>query len=414
MDIRDSAFSVLMRSVSEFRLIVFVVLIGSIVPAASVRAQAVQWEQLPGPPGGVVYSLHSLPEGRSAARVEGRVFFSEDDAHTWRDITPPTPAVATLAASDDGVLFASDWYETTLGGAQRGIFRSNDYGATWESMQVDASVAWVYSFHGGHNGAVFAGTDRGLFRSADQGETWMRMEVVPEHRLDAVATNDEGDVVALDENMIYLSEDGGNTWGLPVLVPDSIYITNIAIRGDMSIYGWNSTANALYHSTDKGQIWTVFKPNENISGANSAISCGEEEDYFSAGRNLFQSSDAGKTWSNVELPFGEILSCTGSQEGEFLIGTERGVFRRDGESWLNSSRGIEHTIIDVLRKGRENLLYAGGFFGELWRSDDGGQSWKLLSNEIGKYGLTDIAVSQLNENVLAVVSGGSSFRSIDG
>ncbi|WP_456427183.1 T9SS type A sorting domain-containing protein [Rhodocaloribacter sp.] len=391
-------------------------LVAGLIALGSSRAgaQDLAWEQLPGPPGGGVYALHRLPEGRFVARVDGRVFRSDDDGRSWHDVSPPTPDVATLTADADGVLFASDWFENSVARAQRGVFRSTDGGATWTPLQIDPSVAWVYTFLGGSNGYVFAATDQGLFRSNDQGQTWSRIEALAATRLDAVATNAIGAVAVLEEHKIYLSEDDGATWHAPISPPEDPAITRIAVRGDLTLYGWSASVGLLHRSTDGGLTWMTFDPGVEAGNALLIASCGKSEDYYATSFKTYRTDDLGATWEEVAIPFLHIISCARTEKGELLVGTGRGVYRQAGADWEVSSQGMTMSFVNSLIEGPDGELYAGGYFGDLWRSDDGGQTWALRSSDIGEIILHNVSVSPLEKDILAAVVSGEGFRSMDG
>lgn len=52
-----------------------------------------------------------------------------------------------------------------------GVFRSSNYGVTWDSSNSGLLEKNIYSITA-HGNYIFAGTDSGLFRSSDNGNTW--------------------------------------------------------------------------------------------------------------------------------------------------------------------------------------------------------------------------------------------------
>lgn len=107
-------------------------------------------------------------QGRTQ-NVSGNLFIE------WTPSTLPTPGFSAMARSvnllGDSLIFA---------GSGRQIFRSTNYGSTWQSLYFpgDTITAMVLN----HRKHIFVGTVDGILRSTDTGETWVRLDEGLNHK----------------------------------------------------------------------------------------------------------------------------------------------------------------------------------------------------------------------------------------
>lgn len=155
----------------------------------------------------------------------------------------------------------------------------------------------------------------------------------------------------------------------------------------------------------------------------------------SIGDGLYKSMDGGKSWSNIGFKNSERISdviVNPDNSDEIYVGVlgalwsdseERGVYKSSdgGESWdkilyINSSTGSADLTLDP---NNSNVIYAsmwefrrgpwffesGGDSSALYKSSDGGESWKKIHNGFpeGKLGRLAVAVAKTNSNILYTV-----------
>ena len=155
----------------------------------------------------------------------------------------------------------------------------------------------------------------------------------------------------------------------------------------------------------------------------------------SIGDGLYKSIDGGKSWSNIGFKNSERISdviVNPDNSNEVYVGVlgalwsdseERGVFKSSdgGETWknilyVNESTGSADLTIDP---NNPNIIYAsmwefrrgpwffesGGESSALYKSVDGGESWAKIHNGFpeGKLGRLAIAVAKTDSNILYTV-----------
>lgn len=219
--------------------------------------------------------------------------------------------------------------------------------------------------------------------------------------------------------------------------------------------------SGLWKSIDNGIHWfSVFESGGSGSVGAVAISRSHSDIVWlgtgeSTGRNsvgigdgVYKSEDGGKTWKNMGLkdsrhidrilidPFNPDIVYVGAMGHLWGPNTERGVFKTTdgGKTWKKTLYIDDYTGIADMAMDPSNsrILYAatyyyvrlpynfisGGPSSALYKSTDGGETWKRLSNGLpeGLNGRIGVAVSRSNPNVVYTLienKNGGIFRSED-
>ena len=244
----------------------------------------------------------------------------------------------------------------------------------------------------------------------------------------------------------------------------SLQWSNISIpRGGRSIgvagsdarpneYYFGATGGGLWKSTDGGQNWrpvTDGKINSASVGAVAVCQANPDVVYIGTGETqlrgnvqqgdgVYRSTDAGMTWTHVGLKEVQNISrirvhpdnCDVAWVGGFgvhsMANPERGVFKTTdgGQSWrktlFKSDRaGIADLVVDpnnpdvlfaaVWEAWRKSWgMSSGGEDSGLWKSTDGGETWQDITSTLGlepagPIGKIGVAVSGANSNRIWVL-----------
>lgn len=263
----------------------------------------------------------------------------------WRAIGPALPegrASAITGSPTNALLY----YAGTAGG---GAWKTIDGGASWQNISDSIGVASVGAIAVGpaDERVVWLGAgetnprndvipETGLFRSANGGRTWTKLAFdAPDiSRIVLDPANPKHVVVAAlgdpfaagDARGVYVSEDGGATF------TKTLYLSTRSGAADLAADPQNP--NVLFAA-----MWHMQrKPWAMTSGGG-------------ADDGLYRSADGGRTWKQV----------TGS-------GFPAGPLGRIGVAFAPSN----HNRVYALVESRQGVL---------WRSDDGGGAWKLVSKD---------------------------------
>ncbi|MGQ0792050.1 MAG: WD40/YVTN/BNR-like repeat-containing protein [Nitrosopumilaceae archaeon] len=208
----------------------------------------------------------------------------------------------------------------------------------------------------------------------------------------------------------YHSHDGAPPFKVDIVRADYMAF-NAPTTAGIPLYASGHPASGgntgLMKSINGGQSWeSVSKVLEppvdfhamSVSKSDPNIIIG----FDSAGRGLFKTVDAGKTWETLQYPdYISALTISPIDSQLVFTGTEKGIFQSsDGaKSWilLDEYKGI--TIL-ALTFDENATLYASNQFG-LSRSSDLGKSWENLSDP----GLTITSIVVDAQNKIIYVAG---------
>ncbi|MGH8210052.1 MAG: WD40/YVTN/BNR-like repeat-containing protein, partial [Steroidobacteraceae bacterium] len=264
--------------------------------------------------------------------------------------------------------------QAVFAGAEGGLFRSEDCGAHWHRVDcaLNPYTVWRVVADAKNPDIMYAGTGSpsraAFFRSNDAGRRWektplempakcagvsrprmLTLEIDPDDPLDVWAGVEEGG--------LFRSRDGGDSWQrIDDSGPGSVH--NSDVHSVVILPGAPKTivvmvVNALYSSNDDGETWTEMSPRERWGL------------YYS--RVL-----ARKPGSDHELFMG-IGDGTPGTTSLFLRSTDRGA------TWLNAPFPVQpNSCLWAIgtHAADPNLLLAGTKYGHLFRSLDGGFSWR--------------------------------------
>jgi photosystem II stability/assembly factor-like uncharacterized protein len=123
-----------------------------------------------------------------AGSDDGLIHLSRDDGQTWEDVTPPAmPEWGTvndieLSTHAPGRAFVPV-HRYRLDDFRPYVFRTDDYGATWELLTDGANgipadhFVRAVSEDPDRRGLLYAGTEFGLYASFDDGATWQSLQL---------------------------------------------------------------------------------------------------------------------------------------------------------------------------------------------------------------------------------------------
>ena len=238
-------------------------------------------------------------------------------------------------------------------------------------------------------------------------------------------------------------------------------LTASGIAGDPTTYYFGATGGGVWKSTDGAMTWTPIFDKQDVSSIGSlAVSASDPNIVYvgtgeacirgniSHGDGVYKSLDGGKTWKNVGLkdtraigrvvvnPTNPDIVYVAALGHPFGPNEERGIFRTNdgGKTWQKVLYKDENTGgIDVaFDPHNSNILYAslwqarrtpwglasGGPGSGIYRSNDGGSTWKQLQEHglpKAPYGRIGLSVAANSDRVYALIEAaeGGIYRSDD-
>lgn len=323
--------------------------------------------------------------------------------------TDADPSLYYAGAADGGV-----WKSENAGQSWQPVFDSQDVQSIG-AIAIDPSnknVVWVGTGEGAPRNDVTPGD--GVYRSADGGKTWHHVLTLP-HTLiakilvdprtpDTVLVGVLGDPFAASPDRgMYRSADGGKTW------KKTLYVDAITGVSDMD-------AAAKNPGVVFAGMWTYRRT-------------GWSSNSGSAQGGLYKSADFGNTWHRLSgnglpaAPTGRIgiaISPSNPQRVYALIESKQGLLWRSedgGSSWRMAS---SDTLIDERPFYYTHIFVDPTNENHLWTlsvhvaaSSDGGKTWKVGARFVhgDNHGMW---ISQDAKRIIEANDGGPSFSFDDG
>jgi photosystem II stability/assembly factor-like uncharacterized protein len=304
------------------------------------------------------------------------VMMSPDDGESW------TRASVRHGMHSDCIVKALSCDPHQAGvvyaGTDMGLYRSDDAGTAWRLLDTPMSGAMVWSVAVDpvDPSVIFAGTGTpskaGIYRSTDALKTWEQLAVdiaadcpnvgTPRPTGIAIDPTDHRQVwIGLEVDGFRHSADGGETW----TKPDG-QIRNQDVHNVLVVAGPPKTVfivvnDDVWRSTDDGKTWQPARAREVFPWhypRGIAVKPDDPKTVFltlgdtTPGRigTVMRSRDAGATWHSLGLPV-----------------------QPNSAVWTVS-----------IPASAPDMVFAASRYGYLYRSDDGGDSWRKLWREFGE------------------------------
>src|SRR5438445_7814224 len=279
----------------------------------------------------------------------------------WRYVGPEGNRISAVAGvSGDPLVYYA-------GSASGGIAKTVDGGVHWEQIFDDQPVQSIGALAVAPSdpNSVWAGTGEawirshisigeGIYKSTDAGKTWTRMGLEKTGRIGRVVIDPANPQIVLacalgtaygpqPERGVFRTTDGGATWQRTLFVDENSGCSEIAANP--------SNPRILFAGMWQIEIHTWGRE----SGG--------------PGSGLFMSRDGGATWKKLEghglptKPVGKVMPATAHSNPNRVYAT------------IETGDGIP-------RKGQETDR------GQLWRSDDGGENWRMVNADRNVLGRT--------------------------
>ncbi|MEQ6885935.1 YCF48-related protein [Salicola sp. Rm-C-2C1-2] len=356
--------------------------------------------------------------GMTAAIAAGGV----GSAHAERDILE-IPALDTDLAAESLLLDVEHLGDRLVAVGERGhIVYSDDGGKSWTQAEVPVSATLTgVDFPEGNASEGWAVGHSGvILHSGDGGETW-------EHQFDGregipkLVTQYEQRIDA-QKAEIEAAEDEGRISDLKWELDDLIYARDI-LQEDLKKFGpwqpmldvWFRDAdygiavgayNLIYRTEDGGETWqpisdSIDNPNRFHLNEITQVEGGE---LYIAGESgfVYRSTDEGRTWETLEPGYpGSFFGVVGTGDGGVLaFGLRGNVYRsQNGDEWKSVDSSSDRTLNagDVNDEG-EIVIVAND--GAVIYSSDGGQSF---SEHVRPARHSYVGVTQVPDNGLVLV-----------
>ena len=317
------------------------------------------------------------------------------DALQWRQLGPFRGGWATMAAGDP--VRPDTFYMSTAGG---GLWKTSDAGRTWQPSSEGISTAAfgaiaiapsnanvIYAGSGQVAARYDVGSGNGMYRSADGGKSWQHIGLEASKHIGRILVDPRDANTLLvgvlghyfgpnKQRGVYRSNDGGKTWKQTLFIDADTGVVDMAADP--------ANPNIVYAAAwqVRNYPWlSYFQPNAG------------------PGSGLYKSTDGGLTWKRISgngWPAGTLAriglaTASGNRIYAMVHSADprkdSGLYRSDdgGASW----RAVSHESwlpndyfarITVDPQDRDRIYAAGQ---SIRRSDDGGKHWDIFKGAPG-------------------------------
>ena len=331
-------------------------------------------------------------------------------------------------------------HNVVYAGTTEGLWKTTDSGATWKHMTGSNIVINDVLVDPRQPRRVLLATDRGgVLASDDGGATFTASNRGFTHRQTAALLVDRNDSSLIYAGLlsdkefggVFVSHDAGQSWKQLSEGLDGRDVFLLRQASDNSIIA--GTDHGIFQLMPGASVWIsrtpVSRPDAPStgkrpvhqapdSGLNTRITALDVTDkrWFAAtAADFFTSTDAGATWTKVDLP-GIAGATSISVAGKMVAITSPiavAVSVNGGESWLPATKPLdpEFTINSVAIDALGDIWLASR--AGVYRSTDAGDSWKKITT-LRLANILNIQFDVENHRML-VVSGASTniFESAD-
>jgi photosystem II stability/assembly factor-like uncharacterized protein len=229
--------------------------------------------------------------------------------------------------------------------------------------------------------ALVLGTHDGLYRSSDGGRTWTNAALGGRDAMN-LSRAETGVVWVAGHNVLARSNDGGKTWQ-DVRPPDlpslDVHGFTVDPRSAATLYA-AVAGEGLYRSRDGGKTFSLVS--REVGPGVFGLGVTREGTLLAAEprRGLFASNDAGQNWKPV-LTVPAVGVAVNPTNPKWLLATGNGIFlsRDGGRSWKTVRELADGAGPVAWSTSNPQRAYVVGFDRTLYRSDDGGASWRSVT-----------------------------------
>lgn len=287
----------------------------------------------------------------------------------------------------------------------RSLFKSQDYGISWECINTGLKANFVLSFliDSHDSNILYVGTEIGLFKSTNAGTSWQKAgKGIHELKIFSIALDEKNNILYVGTYMggVYKSTDGGETFQ-----DISTGITERAFRS-LEINPLNpntmflACATSLFKTMDNGQSWKRLAidvldwhgPSRSIKMDpldTNTVYMGTYWSVTDSGAGVARSEDGGSSWERkmeglpADVYINDLDVYADSIQHLIFITSSDGLYQSNdrGETWQKNALTHPYSFWGIgIHPQDPNTVFVSGLIDFLFKSTDGGQSWRVVDS----------------------------------
>ncbi|MBT1688116.1 YCF48-related protein [Dawidia soli] len=371
------------------------------------------------------YALSFINENEGwVCAAGGRVYHTTNGGTSWeKQLEDPTGGTFRnihFVTSQVGYICGDAGYVDNV------LYKTVDGGRTWTTISnLPAKTAdfsgffYVRSFEG--DTVVAVSWNNLLYRSTDGGASWDTTHIDPAHHTTfhegAYFTDPRhGWVVGPNQSIVHTA-DFGVTWTNQIGGGNDDYFSEVFFQDNQT--GWASAFNTttmngcLYRTGDGGNTWNALCDVYGRNRKNSLVFVNSQTGYAMDGFNLYRTTNAGASFSNLNKNFQGSFTAAAFVEPRVAIAvSDVGYILKTtngGNEWTRSSERYGPLNDVTMTSAMHGVAVGSG--GVIVRTSDTGASWQTVPSNTNR---NIRAIAGLTSTMLLVAGDSNTIlKSID-
>ena len=262
---------------------------------------------------------------------EKQIYYSIDEGKSWSKM--PLNFKSSPTNSNEFGIFAiatDSLYRFYVGGWTGKIFRTSDFGLSWDSLKVDQDkIGYIWDIEIISN-KIYAIAGRDFYFSPDFGQSWITQDSVQEaSSFEDIAVGKNGLLFIADYfNGIHKSTDNGKNWTLSDSGLTYPYCRSVFIYNDSTVLTGTDGAG-VWKSLDNGESWTQCSQENSPTREVYHIYKDSDGSIYAQGDSpswVSVSSDLGDSWIILPKAPGVYTSLLLDSKDQLYLATTEGLF----------------------------------------------------------------------------------------
>ena len=315
------------------------------------------------------------------------LYTSNDNGATWQEIGIANFGINNLVLQE-GALFAA---------TESGVYTSVAQNQDWVQIGNELPTGAYQTIASDGTTLYISSHSRGVYRSDDDGNSWSSMDVNGDYRR-KIYCKPTGEPFLADKAGVYKFDFASSRWqskneGFPMFT-----ITDV-LRVDRTIYV-GTESKGVWASLDYGNSWDNLNFNFDFTGPIHSLAYHQDTLYAGTTTSLFYKTSGQRGWEEYKSDLDGATDITAIKDNLFVLTRSNTVYRRtaDQSNWRQASAGLPRDLIaNHMTSSGSNLILQGreDYINSLYLSKDLGHSWSKIEGEaFNGRTMTDLAVSE--------------------
>ncbi len=386
------------------------------------KSFAQTWQSI-GPFGGDRHFVYQDPHNHNTFYTGGIGFVhrTTDDGENWISLTD-NPTLGQLGV--EAVIVSYSDSNKILTNSKKGMFLSTDRGQTWnlfdKGLLSEKKATTFVSFHSNPN-YVFAGigvkdaakiSQGGVYFSDDFGQTWQSMNTgLGLTKTTRIYSSNTDDLYAATLGAgLFKFDTTSQSWSALGSFDDSVTSIKVDPTND-SILIAGTYSNWLFRSQDKGLTWSQLAKPSQLSNGELPATCWDIEFDPQNTQVIYT-----RLYSGQEIPWYQNKEAASTTKGSFYS-------IDGGSSWEKLSGGSFTDMLvdgfspltsDSLPVRSSRIIRTGGGAGNIKISNDGGVSFQIKNKGIATVLVNRVTVDKYGRVFMGAEAGVALLRNVQG